>query len=169
MTRRGSTLRFGLVVTSDRVSRGLARDEITPLARKLIEDEGHVLVYSVVVPNSVGLIRRAVLDAVSWSDVVLVTGGTGPGPRDLSIEAVGLVARKEVPGLGLFMAEESRASVGDRALMSRSTGFVVGDSLVMVSPGALDAVEKALGILFKMAPHAVRAIRGASKWVHGCA
>ncbi len=162
-------LRFGLVVTSDRVSRGLASDKITPMVRSVLSEAGHVLAYAAVVPNSVPAIRRRILEAAARSDVVLVTGGTGPGPRDVSIEAVRLVARKELPGLGLLLAERSRRVVGDKALLSRTSAFVVGESLVMVTPGAPDAVEIALDILLEHAGHVVNAIRGVSRWEKGCA
>lgn len=165
----GGTLRFGLVVTSDRVSRGLASDKITPMVRRLLSEAGHVLAYAAVAPNSVPVIRRRILEAAARSDVVLVTGGTGPGPRDVSVEAARLVARKELPGLGLLLVERSRRTVGDKALLSRTSAFVVGESLVMVTPGSPDAVEIAVDILLEHAGHVVNAVRGASRWEKGCA
>ncbi|MCE4625219.1 MAG: MogA/MoaB family molybdenum cofactor biosynthesis protein [Desulfurococcales archaeon] len=161
------TLRVALVVTSDRVSKGLAEDKLTPLVRSAVEEEGHVLIWSTIVPNKPHDIRRAVLEAASWANIVLVTGGTGPGPRDLSVETVREVAEKELPGLGELHRLESRESVGHAAFLSRTTAFVVGESLVMVSPGSPDAVEKALKILLDIGSHAVGAVRGRSRWDKG--
>lgn len=158
------TLRVALVVTSDRVSKGLAEDKLTPLVRSIVEKEGHILIWSAIVPNNPQDIRRAVLEAASWAGLVLVTGGTGPGPRDLSVETVREVAEKELPGLGELHRHISMESVGYAAFLSRTTAFVVGESLVMVSPGSPDAVEKALEILLTVGSHAVGAIRGRSRW-----
>ncbi|MCS7107636.1 MAG: molybdopterin-binding protein [Acidilobaceae archaeon] len=150
-------MRLALVVTSDSVFRGERRDEITQLVRerKLFE-----LVSSVVVPNRLGEIRAAVLSAAQQAEVVLVTGGTGLSPRDVSIEAVEGIARKRVPGLGEEHRRRSYSFVGPRALGSRADGYVVGNSLVFVSPGNPSAVSLSLDILAEVAEHLVEEIRG---------
>lgn len=152
-------LRLALLVTSDSVYRGDKRDEVTPLVRSR---EGKIfsLVASRVVPNRLEEIRAAILELSRLADVVLVTGGTGLSPRDLSIEAAEQVARKRVPGLGEEHRRRSYQMIGHRALISRAEGFVVGDALVFVSPGNPSAVEVALDILEEVGIHASEEIKG---------
>lgn len=65
-------VRLALIVTSDSVYRGLRADEVTPTVSS---DGRFEVVFSRVVPNDVGEIRAAVLEASNLADVVLVTGG----------------------------------------------------------------------------------------------
>jgi len=156
--------RIGLVVTSDRVYRGEREDRILPLVAGWAERNGYLLAYYTVRPNSVEAIRSAIVEAATWADIVLVTGGTGPGPRDVSVEAARMVAEKELPGLGEEMRRRSRESVGLRAALSRSSAYTLGSSIIIVTPGSPDAVEVALEIVGAVGEHAVRAARGVSHW-----
>jgi molybdenum cofactor biosynthesis protein B len=160
-------LRFGVVVTSDRVYRGEAEDRVIPLVKKKIENKNYILSFSTIVPNNKRSIREAVLKAVAKSDIVLVTGGTGPGPRDVSVEAISGIARKMIPGIGELHRRLSLGEVGSRAFLSRTSAYVVGESLVMVSPGSPSAVELSLQVLLEVGSHAVGAIRGGSRWDKG--
>ena len=152
--------RWALVVTSDRVFYGEREDRVTPLVSRRLEEEGHVLAYKAVVPNDPVLIRRAVVEAASWAPLVLVTGGTGASPRDVSVDVVESLADKKLPGLGEEFRRRSLASAGPRALLSRAEAFIVGGSLVFVSPGSPDAVRTALELLVEVDEHAVRELEG---------
>lgn len=151
---------FGLVVTSDHVYRGEKRDEVTPLVKERLAKEGRQLVFATVVPNDASTIRSSVLDAVSRADVVLVSGGTGPSPKDLSYDVVKQLASKELPGFGEIFRLKSLDEVGYEAILSRVSAFVVGQSLVVVVPGSPSAVRLALDILTPVVKHAVEQIHG---------
>jgi len=157
---------IGLVVTSDRVYRGEREDRITPLVEERLAREGHLLVYKTVVPNDRGMIRRAVLDAASRAEMVLVTGGTGLSRRDISVDVLEEVAWRRVPGFGERHRLLSYERVGGRALASRAMAYLVGSAIVAVSPGNPDAVGISLDILLDMGEHAVEMVRGASHWGH---
>lgn len=151
---------FALVITSDKVMRGESKDLITPLVQEAVASNGHVLVYRTVVPNDLYAIRAAVADAVSRADVVIVTGGTGLSPKDLSIEAVSPMASKELPGFGEVFRLRSLDQVGLGAILSRASAFLVGRSLVFVTPGSPSAVKLALDIIMPVVQHGLEQARG---------
>ena len=150
-----------LVITSDKVFRGEKQDEVTPLVQDLVSKAGHTVTYREVVPNDVVAIRRAVERAVSMADLVIVSGGTGPSPRDLSIEAVEPMASKRLPGFGELFRLRSFDEVGYGAILTRAEAYVVGSSLVVVTPGSPSAVRLAVQLVLPILGHALEQIRGA--------
>lgn len=159
---------FSLVVTSDRVYRGEREDKLTPLVREYLERKGHVLIHSTIVPNDPGMIRRAVLDAASRGDIVLVTGGTGPSKRDVTVNVLERIAERRLEGFGEAHRLKSMEKVGYKALLSRASAYQIGHSLIIVSPGAPGAVEVALEMAMDVAEHVKAIAQGASRWDKGC-
>jgi molybdenum cofactor biosynthesis protein B len=152
---------YCLVVTSDKVYRGEKRDEVTPLVRSMLEARGRRLAWSVVAPNRGYEIAEAVREAASRCRVVLVTGGTGPSPRDISVDVVERMAVRRLPGLGEEFRRRSLKAAGPFALVSRADAFILPPgSLVFVSPGSPDAVRTALEMLLELDSHLVEEIAG---------
>ncbi len=155
---------FSLVITSDKVYRGERRDEIRPLVESFLASRGHYLAYTRIVPNDPVMIRRAVIDAISRSDVTLVTGGTGLSDRDISIDVISSIAERVVPGFGELHRMKSLETVGYRAMLSRASAYMIGKRLIAVSPGNPDAVRVALEILVEIADHIRDMAQGVSHW-----
>ncbi len=135
---------FCLVVTSTRVYRGEKPDKLTPLVKGLVEGRGHRLAASTIVPNDPAQIQEAVGKAVERCDVVIVTGGTGPSPRDVSIDVVASMAHRELPGFGEIFRLLTYQRHGPVAWLSRASAYLVDWRLVAVVPGSSDAVRLAL-------------------------
>ena len=155
---------FSLVITSDHVYRGEREDRIAPLVERMLEERGHYLAYTTIVPNDPRMIRSAVLDAVSRADVVLVTGGTGLSKKDVSIDVLERIAERRVQGFGELHRARSLERVGTRAILSRASAYTIGSKLVAVSPGSPDAVEIAVEILADIADHVRDMGKGKSRW-----
>jgi molybdenum cofactor biosynthesis protein B len=135
-------VKWCLVVTSDRVYRGELDDKVTPLVKKLLGERGFRLAATEIVPNDKARIQLAVLThIVHGCDVVLVTGGTGPRSKDVSVDAVSQLADRELPGIGEAFRLASREKIGIRAVLSRASAYIVHGKLVVVSPGNPDAVS----------------------------
>ena len=151
-----ANIKFGLVVTSDSVKRGEKRDEITPLVEEAVASHGHQLVYKAVVGNSVEEIQLAVLEAIvrRGAQVVIVTGGTGPRPADLSVDAVEQLAQRVLPGIGEEFRRRSLKQT-PHALLSRAGAYIVHGRLVVVCPGKPAATKLMLDILFPIVGHLV--------------
>ena len=151
---------ISLVVTSDRVVSGVKRDEVSPLVEALLAEKGHRLGFSTVVPNDWEAIRRAVSRACRESRIVLVTGGTGVSPRDISVDVVKSMASAELPGFGELHRRLSFERAGYTVSLSRASAFIVDGCLVAVSPGNPDAVKVAVEILSHIADHAIEELEG---------
>jgi len=152
---------FCLVVTSDSVFQGKKQDKITPLVQSILTPTKHRLKNSVVVPNTAEDIRKAVREGVNRCDVVIITGGTGIGPKDISVDVLKEICLKELPGFGELFRYLTYSKHGWGALASRATGCVAGNSLVFAVPGSPDAVSLALEqILLKEVPHLIYELRG---------
>jgi len=152
-------LRTSVLTVSDSVSTGQAEDTSGPSIREFLEQRGATVVTHQVVPDEMELIAGQFEKMAAVSDVVISTGGTGLGPRDVTPEALRKVARQIVPGLGEAL-RSGGARYTERAWLSRGEGARVGEALVVCLPGSLKAVRQGLEVLDTMVPHALAMARG---------
>lgn len=152
--------RGAVVVASDSVSRGSATDASGALAVSLLRAEGYEAEAATVVPDDAPAIAAAIRAAEArGARVVVVTGGTGIGPRDVTPEALRSIADKELPGIGEAIRAATRAAVPQTDL-SRSTAATVGRAIVVAVPGSPGGVRDALAVALPLARHAVAMIDG---------
>jgi molybdenum cofactor biosynthesis protein B len=124
-----------------------------------VERGGHQVAWRGWVRDDVTAIRRMVRGALARRDVdaVLITGGTGIAPRDVTPEAVAPLVRRWLPGFGELFRVLSHDQIGAAAWLSRAAAGVAGDRLVVLLPGSPDAVELAARQL--VVPELVHAAR----------
>ena len=147
-------MRLKLIVTSDRLLKhGVHLDKIAPLARAELDYEIDVEY----VPNDFRKIRRSVMKAlVEDYEIIRVSGGTGLGDRDKSVEAVRPLLEKE---LHLFPVEFYHLSDNPLTSLGRPIAGRSLDSLVIVSPGSPDAAKVVIKRIKKAGEHIVKIIR----------
>ncbi len=151
------SIRFCLIVTSDHVYRRLKEDKITPMLREILGHHGYRLKENKVVPNSPELIAEAVLNYASRCDIIVVTGGTGPSRRDVSLDTVKVIAEKEMVGFGELFRYLTYIEEGTKTWLSRASAFIVRGRLVIVVPGSPTASRLALEkIIFPEMNHIVK-------------
>lgn len=159
--KRFSSVRVAVITVSD--SRTLATDESGPLIRALLAREGHEVPHTELLPNDEGRVRELVAQLIRRDDVeaVILTGGTGLGSRDRSVEAVAPLIEKAIPGFGeLFRLLSFQEQVGTSAILTRAFAGSAQGKLVVVLPGSRAAVELALErVLLPELPHLMREIR----------
>ncbi len=152
--------RFRIITLSDRASQGVYEDQSGPRARKLLEafceqNRWRPQIESIVLPDDADRLRAELIAARDEGvDVVITTGGTGIGPRDITPEVVTSLADKLIPGI----MEHIRLTYGAQkpnALLSRSVAAVMGKTLVYSLPGSVKAVDEYLGEILKTMAHAV--------------
>ena len=103
----------------------------------LVAGAGHRVVSRGLVRDDIGEIRAEVKAALALPEVdaVLVTGGTGLAPRDVTIEAVTPLFEREIPGFGELFRMLSFAEIGAAAMLSRATAGLVSGRAIFLLPG----------------------------------
>jgi len=137
-------LGFAILVASD--SRTLSDDDSGRLLEEMIGASGHRVVARRIVEDDETTIRQAVIAALeeARADVVVLSGGTGLSPRDVTLEALAPVIERPIEGFGELFRSLSWAQVGAAAMLSRATAGVVGRNVVFALPGSPRAVELAM-------------------------
>jgi molybdenum cofactor biosynthesis protein B len=146
-----------LITVSD--TRGAADDSSGDRIARAIGEAGHALRSRVWVRDEVRPIRRAVRAALGRRgvDVVLLTGGTGASPRDVTPEAVGPLFERRLPGFGELFRRLSYDAIGPAAWLSRADAGIARGRLVVLLPGSTHAVGLALDdVLLPELAHLVR-------------
>jgi molybdenum cofactor synthesis domain-containing protein len=153
-------LRCAVVTVSDRVSRGEAVDQSGSIAQGLLLGAGHIVESSVVVSDSPEQIAAEVTGAVQAGlDLVLLTGGTGLGPRDVTPQTVQPLLERELPGIAEAVRASSRSRVPTTDL-SRMVFGTVASTFVACIPGSPGAVRDCLNVLIPLLPHAHHVLSG---------
>jgi molybdenum cofactor biosynthesis protein B len=154
-------LRFAVVTISD------TRDERTdrggPYLVGAIEGAGHRVTLRAIRRDEAAEIEAIVRDALGQSDVdlVLITGGTGLAPRDVTAPTVERMFDSAIPGFGEIFRMLSHREIGPAAILSRACAGVIGRKVVVALPGSPRALELAWReILLPEAGHLVAQARG---------
>lgn len=136
-------VRIGVICVS--TSRSLAEDHSGRWMAAQVEAEGHLLVCRELVPDIRERIAETVTRAIATHgpQVLLLTGGTGVSPSDVTIEALQPHFVKELTAFGALFSQLSFAEVGSAALLSRATAGILAGTLVFCLPGSLKACQLA--------------------------
>jgi molybdenum cofactor biosynthesis protein B len=152
----------GAVITlSDSKYRNFLKNENNDLSGKLIKDtlkKDHNLVFYTVIPDEADLLLSKLNQIIKDYDVdvILTTGGTGIGPRDITIETLKDIFDKELNGFGEIFRYESYKELGTGAILSRATAGVYKGKLIVSMPGSPNAVNLGLKIISPELGHIVK-------------
>ncbi len=124
-------------------TRSITEDESGLWMRDEATQKGHQVLSHQVIPDDTEVISNTVRDVIRKESpmVLLVTGGTGISPQDLTIEAVRPLFSKELAAFGPLFAQLSYEQIGSAALLSRATAGIVDKTVVFCMPGSLKACQ----------------------------
>ena len=141
--RAPKAARVGILSMSS--TRSIEEDKSGHWIRKEALKEGHEVVLHAVLPDDAAAIANKVEEAIGEysPNVLLLTGGTGIAEKDVTIEAVRPLFRKELTAFGVIFAQLSFTEIDSAAILSRATAGVVGQTVVFCMPGSIKACKLA--------------------------
>jgi len=159
-----ATVRILTVTVSD--TRKLKDDASGDLLARKLGDAGFAVRRHAPVRDELLVIRELVRSASTQNeaDVIVLCGGTGLAPRDVTPDAIEPLFEKRIDGFGEEFRRRSwtahESALGARAILSRATAGVVSGTIVFAIPGSPAAVELAAPLLVEVLPHAVDVVTG---------
>jgi len=152
--------RAHVITVSDGVSAGTRNDASGPGLLAMLGEAGLNVSGPEVVPDEHELITAAIIAAVvAGADLVVTTGGTGLGPRDVTPQATSLVIDYAVPGIAELMRRAGEAST-PMAALSRGLAGVRGHALILNVPGSSKGATESLAAVLPVLEHAIQLLQG---------
>lgn len=155
-------IKVGILTASDRSSRAERKDESGLLLKFLVQEHlGAEVVAYRVVSDDKEAIRKVIVHMADlfFCDLILTTGGTGLGPRDVTPEATKELIEREIPGISEAIRQQSMKKT-KFAVLSRAVAGIRGKTLIINLPGSPSAVQEAFEVLEDVLVHAIALIHG---------
>jgi molybdenum cofactor biosynthesis protein B len=153
---------LNLAILSVSSTRSLADDKSGHWIKKRAEKKGHGVVFHQIAPDDKDVIADTIRTVIQEHNphAILVTGGTGIGQKDVTIEAVRPMFTKELTAFGPLFTHLSFEDIDSAALLSRATAGLVGRTLLFCMPGSLKACKLACKeLIFPELGHLVKHVQ----------
>jgi molybdenum cofactor synthesis domain-containing protein len=148
-----------IITLSDRAAAGVYDDLSGPAIKEMLDNYFQSIGWElsseiVVIADDVSRLRYLINETSQDVNIIITTGGTGIGPRDMTVDVVEPMLEKTIPGI----MELIRVKYGmekPNALLSRGVVGIKGVSLIYTLPGSLKAVKEYMGEILKTMQHAI--------------
>jgi molybdopterin adenylyltransferase len=152
--------RINIITLSDRASRGEYEDRSGPRIIELLNSHfenkpRQIEVSHTIMPDDAYNLGLSVEKSVyNGYDVIITTGGTGIGPRDITVDTIRPMLDKEIPGI-MEMIRVKYGAEKPNALLSRSIAGLIQNTLIYTLPGSVKAVNEYMGEILKTMEHLI--------------
>ncbi len=148
-----------IITLSDRASKGEYEDRSGPKVKELVTaffemNRFHHEIDTMIIPDDEQQLEKIVKEAKDSYDFVFTTGGTGIGPRDITVDVVQPLLDKEIPGI-MDMIRMKYGMKKPNALISRSVAGVMGQTMIFTLPGSVRAVNEYMTEITQVLRHLV--------------
>jgi len=151
-----------IAVISVSTTRKLSEDKSGAWIKKQIKKEGHEVIIHQTITDDIDAIRELtehVTQKIS-PDVIIMSGGTGISPKDVTIEAVKPLFEKELSAFGPLFAQLSFEEIDSAAILSRATAGIIRQSIIFCMPGSIKACKLACkALIFPELGHLLKHIK----------
>ncbi|MBL6943764.1 MAG: molybdenum cofactor synthesis protein [Bacteroidales bacterium] len=153
-----------IITLSDRASIGEYEDRSGPKVKEAIEtffemNNFKYAIENIIIPDDASRLKEIILNAKDNYDFVFTTGGTGIGPRDITVDVIKPLLDKEIPGImdGIRMKYGMEKP---NALISRSVAGLTGNTMIFTLPGSVKAVNEYMSEITKVLRHLLLMLYG---------
>ncbi len=151
----GRFLQTAIVTISDRAYAGEREDRAGSMLVEFMAGAGFSVTAATVIPDEIDVIRATLIDLASrQTPLVLTTGGTGAGPRDVTPEATRSIIDREMPGLAEEIRRQGLAQTR-YSLLSRGVAGMRERTLIVNLPGRPEGAVAAVRSVLDVLPHAL--------------
>jgi molybdopterin adenylyltransferase len=151
-------VKAAVLTVSDGVDMGTRDDVSGDALEDLLRAEGYDVIRRVV-PDERAAIAEAIEELAEEARLVLTTGGTGMGPRDVTPEATSSVLERGAPGIAEAIRTDAIARTA-HGLLSRGVAGVRGETLVVNLPGSTGGARDGFAVLRPALEHALKLLAG---------
>jgi molybdenum cofactor synthesis domain-containing protein len=150
-----------VLTVSDGVAEGTREDRSGQALVERLGEAGYTVLEHRVCADGVHAVSDALRTLTAgFAGLVVTTGGTGFGPRDLTPEGTAAVLERDAPGLAEAMRRVSDAEGRGFGMLSRGRCGTVGEALVCNLPGSASGARECLDAVLEVVPHALDLLRG---------
>ncbi len=151
--------RASIITLSDRAANGdyedLSGPKVSEMLNAYFYDIGRTMVTeNIIIPDDRSKLRQLIKKYSQDFNIIITTGGTGIGPRDITVDVVKDLIDFEIPGI----MDHIRIKYGSEkpnALLSRSVAGIIGRCLIYTLPGSVKAVEEYMTEILKTLQHTI--------------
>lgn len=148
-----------IITLSDRASRGEYQDLSGPRIREILtehfaDNPEKIEITNTIIPDDAGELKQHIEKSSKEFNIVITTGGTGIGPRDITVDVIQPMLQKEIPGV----MEVIRVKYGmqkPNAALSRGVAGLLNKSLIYTLPGSVKAVNEYMTEILKTMEHLI--------------
>ncbi len=152
-------IQVAILTLSDKGSRGEREDKSGEVIRNMLREIDATITAYEVIPDEKDLIIKKLLEFAQKAELIITTGGTGVGPRDVTPEATWAVIEKELPGFAEAMRMEGLKHT-PRAMGSRAVAGIYKETLIINLPGSPKGVAENLAVVLPVISHTIGLIKG---------
>ena len=147
--KKNAPANIKLAVISVSTTRSLSEDKSGAWIKKQAKKEGHEVVIHQTVTDDIDAIKELTehITQKICPDAIIMSGGTGISPKDVTIEAVKPLFEKELTAFGPLFAQLSFEEIDSAAILSRATAGIINQSMIFCMPGSIKACKLACNAL----------------------